>query len=347
MFIHSAIFGRGANVTIIISIKKQGRFFLNLSLKKTVLFYPEKCCTANLNLRMIIFNFSLQIKRFLNDLQNQQKTVGFVPTMGTLHKGHISLIDKAKADCDIVISSIFVNPTQFNDLSDLNNYPRNLEADCKMLEAAGCDIVFAPEVGEIYTLEALELKKQNVEDKSWTNGKVVNFGLLEKVMEGVHRPGHFNGVAQVVSKLFRIVKPDKAYFGQKDWQQLMIIKSMVKQLALPIEIISCPIVREANGLAMSSRNERLSPEQRSIASLISKTLFKVKELQNSKTITELKVFVEQQINAEPSFTLEYFEIADAETLQAIKDFNQAQKPIACIAVKIGGVRLIDNIVLYE
>ena len=294
---------------------------------------------------MIILNSIPQIKNHLNNLIKQQKTVGFVPTMGALHKGHISLINKAKADCDMVVSSIFINPTQFNDLSDLNNYPRTFEADCQMLESAGCDIVFAPEVTEMYSKEELELKKQNIEDKSWTKGKIVDFGLLEKVMEGAHRQSHFNGVAQVVSKLFRIVEPDKAYFGQKDFQQLSIIRSMVKQLNMPIEIIACPIIREENGLAMSSRNERLSPEQRNIASLISKTLFKIKELQTSKTIAELKAFVEQQINAEPQFKLEYFEIADAETLQPVKDFNQVSELIACIALKLGKVRLIDNIIL--
>lgn len=265
--------------------------------------------------------------------------------MGALHKGHISLIDKAKADCDVVVASIFVNPTQFNDLSDLKNYPRTFEADCQMLESAGCDVLFAPEVAEMYSQEELERKRQRIEDKEWTKGKTVDFGLLEKVMEGAHRPGHFNGVAQVVSKLFRIVEPDKAYFGQKDFQQLAIIKSMVKQLAMPIEIIACPIMRETNGLAMSSRNERLSPEQRKIASLVSKTLFEIKELKTSRTVDELKNIAIQHIGTEPQFELEYFEIADTTTLQPIHSFNPNQHPAAFIAVKLGPVRLIDNIVL--
>lgn len=292
---------------------------------------------------MIILKSALETKNYLNNLQNQQKTVGFVPTMGALHLGHISLIEKAKEDCDVVVSSIFVNPTQFNDLSDLQNYPRTFELDCQMLETAGCDIVFAPETSEMYTPEELELKKQNIENKSWMQGKIVDFGLLEKVMEGAHRPGHFNGVTQVVSKLFRIITPYKAYFGQKDFQQLAIIQSMVKQLDLPITIVPCPILRETNGLAMSSRNERLSIEQRKVASLISKTLFKVKNLQKSQTVPELKTFAIQQINSEPQFALEYFEIADAITLQPVNDFDKDRKYVACIALKLGSVRLIDNV----
>ena len=292
---------------------------------------------------MIILNSISQTKIYLNNLRGQHKLIGFVPTMGALHNGHISLIERAKSECNIVVSSIFVNPTQFNDLSDLNNYPRTFEADCQMLESAGCDIVFAPEVSEMYSQEELELKKKHIEDQSWKRDKIVEFGLLEKVMEGAHRPGHFNGVAQVVSKLFRIIKPDKAYFGQKDFQQLAIIRSMVKQLAMQIEIIACPIMREPNGLAMSSRNERLSPEQRKTASLISKTLFKIKELGFSKTVAELIAYATEQIKSEPQFELEYFEIADAETLQPINIFYPAQKCVACIAVKLGKVRLIDNV----
>lgn len=292
---------------------------------------------------MIILRSTLETKKLLDSLRDQGKKIGFVPTMGALHKGHISLIDKAKGDCDVVVASIFVNPTQFNDISDLNNYPRTFEADCQMLESAGCDILFAPEVAEMYTPEELERKRQHIEDKEWTKGKTVNFGLLEKVMEGARRPGHFNGVAQVVSKLFRIVEPNKAYFGQKDFQQLAIIKSMVKQLQIPIEIIACPIMREPNGLAMSSRNERLNPDQRKVASLISKILFEVKKMQTSKTVDELKVFVTQQIKTEPQFDLEYFEIADTDTLQPINNFNSSKKSTAFIAVKIGSIRLIDNI----
>ena len=295
---------------------------------------------------MIIFNSKLRLKTYLDNARSQQNIVGFIPTMGALHQGHISLINRAKAQCDIVVCSIFVNPTQFNDLNDLKNYPRTLEADCQMLEVAGCDAVFIPEVAEMYTSHELELKKQGVEDKSWTEGKTVDFGIIGSVMEGAHRPGHFNGVAQVVSKLFRIVEPDKAYFGQKDFQQLAIIRSMVKQLGMPVEIISCPILREQNGLAMSSRNERLTPLERERAAIISKTLFDVKGLQNEKSIPELKAFAEAQLKTEPLIETEYFEISDAETLAPITDYSQAKSAVACVAIKLGKVRLIDNILLY-
>ncbi len=296
---------------------------------------------------MIIFNTIQQLKSYLHKVRSSGTfKVGFVPTMGALHQGHISLIHTAKVQCDLVVCSIFVNPTQFNDLSDLINYPRTFDADCKLLEANGCDVVFMPEVSELYTLKELELKKRQIEDKSWTNEKEVDFGVLAKVMEGAHRPGHFNGVAQVVSKLFRIVEPNKAYFGQKDFQQLAIIRSMVKQLAMSVEIIACPIVREMNGLAMSSRNERLTTDERNRASIISRTLSKVKELFSEKTVAEIKAFAVAQIETEPQVQLEYFEISDAVTLQPITDYKQALGAVACVALKLGKVRLIDNIVLY-
>jgi pantoate--beta-alanine ligase len=286
-----------------------------------------------------------ELENHLSGILSHNKTIGFVPTMGALHEGHISLINKAKEDCDIVVCSIFVNPTQFNDLTDLEKYPRTLEADLKLLEKANCDIVFTPAIQEIYSEKELELRRQKIEDKSWTEGKNIDFGLLEKVMEGSHRPGHFNGVAQVVSKLFRIVKPHKAYFGQKDFQQLAIIKSMVKQLGIPVEIIACPIIREPNGLAMSSRNERLTKEERALASVISKTLFKIKELYTTLTITELKTFAEKEIQSTPPLQLEYIEFANTETLAPI-DFKENKSATVCIAVKVGEVRLIDNVVLY-
>lgn len=295
---------------------------------------------------MHIFNSIQELQNHLNSIRNQKKTIGFVPTMGALHMGHISLVDKAKADCDVVVCSIFVNPTQFNDLSDLDKYPRTLESDCQLLERAKCDIVFAPEVKEMYSEAELELKRQKVEDKSWTKGKSVDFGDLETVMEGAHRPGHFNGVAQVVSKLFRIVEPNKAYFGQKDFQQLAIIRSMTKQLEMPIEIIACDILREPNGLAMSSRNERLTKEERELAAVISKALFSIKEHYKSKSIQELKTLAEEQIQTVPSITMEYIEISDSDSLQPISDFKQSKSAVVCIAVKLGAVRLIDNVVLY-
>ncbi len=295
---------------------------------------------------MIIFNTIEELQNHLNSIRNQKKSIGFVPTMGALHKGHISLVDKAKADCDVVVCSIFVNPTQFNDLSDLDKYPRTLEADYQLLEKANCDIVFAPEVTEMYTETELELKRQKIEDKSWTQGHPVDFGDLEKVMEGAHRPGHFNGVAQVVSKLFRIVEPNKAYFGQKDFQQLAIIRSMTKQLQMPIEIIACDIMREPNGLAMSSRNERLTKQERELAGIISKTLFTIKEQYKSKSVSELKALAEEQIRTVPAISMEYIEISDSNSLQPISDFKQSKSAVVCIAVKLGAVRLIDNVVLF-
>lgn len=295
---------------------------------------------------MIIFNSKLRLKTYLDNARNNKQSVGFVPTMGALHQGHISLINSAKAQCNIVVCSIFVNPTQFNDPNDLISYPRTIEADCRMLEKAGCDAVFIPEVTEMYTPQELELKKQGIEDKSWALGKSVDFGSLGSVMEGEQRPGHFNGVAQVVSKLFKIVEPDKAYFGQKDFQQLAIIRSMVKQLGIPVEIISCPILREPNGLAMSSRNERLTETERERASVISKILSEVKALYKQKSISELKSFAIAQLKAEPFIETEYFEISNAETLQPITDYSQAKSAVACVALKLGKVRLIDNILLY-
>ncbi|MGQ0827253.1 MAG: pantoate--beta-alanine ligase [Bacteroidota bacterium] len=294
---------------------------------------------------MIIFNSIPELKKHLDSIRNQQKIIGFVPTMGALHKGHISLINAAKTQSDVIIASIFVNPTQFNDINDLKSYPKNLDSDIQLLKKAGCDVLFAPEIREMYTAKELELKKQQIEDRSWTEGKSIDFGLLDKVMEGMHRPGHFNGVAQVVSKLFRIVEPHKAFFGQKDFQQVAIIRSMVTQLGIPVEIITCPIMREADGLAMSSRNIRLNAEERKKAPLISKTLFKIKELANNKSIPELKAYVAAEINLEPGMRLEYFEIVNSETLQSINDFSQAKSIVACIAVTLGTVRLIDNIIL--
>ncbi|MCE3281146.1 MAG: pantoate--beta-alanine ligase [Bacteroidetes bacterium] len=260
-------------------------------------------------------------------------------------EGHIALIKRSKAENDITICSIFVNPTQFNDLKDLEKYPRTLRQDAELLEEAECDIIFAPEIGEMYSEKELELKRQKIEDKSWTMGKPVDFGQLDKVMEGAHRPGHFNGVAQVVSKLFMIVEPHRAYFGQKDFQQLAIIRSMTKQLDLPVEIIGCPIIREKDGLAMSSRNVRLTESERKIAPLIYKTLSLIKEMSIKKSVSELKAFAENEIASESLMQLEYFEIVDSETLQPISKLDDAKSAAACIALKLGEIRLIDNVLL--
>jgi pantoate--beta-alanine ligase len=296
---------------------------------------------------MFIFNLLQELQNQLNIAQKDGKTIGFVPTMGALHQGHLELVKRSKKENDITVCSIFVNPTQFNDLSDLEKYPRTLENDSRLLKSVNCDIIFAPEITEIYTPQELELKKNKIEDKSWTEGRSVDFGILDKVMEGAHRPGHFNGVAQVVSKLFRIVDPNKAYFGQKDFQQLAIIRSMTKQLGSNIEIIGCPIIREDDGLAMSSRNMRLTEKERKVAPLISQTLFKVKEMRHNHTIAQLKAFAEDTIKSEPLMQLEYFEISNAETLEPITQCEQAKSAVACIALKLGDVRLIDNVILYE
>ena len=255
--------------------------------------------------------------------------VGFVPTMGALHHGHLSLVNKAFDENSVVIVSIFVNPTQFNDPNDLKHYPRNLKSDLALLEPTGCHLVFAPEPEEIYPEP---------------DTRKFNFGYLERVMEGKHRPGHFNGVAQVVSKFFGIVKPDKAYFGWKDFQQLAIIKNMVKQLSLPVEIIPCPIVREESGLAMSSRNELLSAEKRNNAALIYRTLTEAKKLKNQKSVNEIKNWVMEQINQNPWLTVEYFEIVDDENLRPVEKWDEDKTKVGCIAVYCGKVRLIDNIV---
>lgn len=256
-------------------------------------------------------------------------SIGFVPTMGALHNGHLSLVKQAVADTDVVVTSIFVNPTQFNDPKDLERYPRNLDADLQLLGKTGCHIVFAPGIKDIYP----EPDKRKF-----------NFGLLETVMEGKHRPGHFNGVAQVVSKLFEIVNPNKAYFGLKDFQQLAIIKNMVAQLNLPVEIVPCPIVREESGLAMSSRNELLSADERKNAALISETLFKAKELAAGKSVNELKNWIFETINKNKYLTVEYVDIVDENQLQPIMDWDEKVATVCCAAVFCGKVRLIDNIV---
>ncbi len=258
------------------------------------------------------------------------KKIGFVPTMGALHKGHVSLIGIAKAENDVVVCSIFVNPTQFNDPKDLEKYPRPLEEDERMLQEAKCDVLFIPAVVEMYPNNDYSLLKED-------------FGMLDKVMEGKSRPGHFAGMITIVSKLFDAVKPNNTYFGSKDFQQLTIVKHYIKKHKLPITIRPCPIIREADGLAMSSRNRLLSAEERKHAILISQTLFKVKEQWGKKTVAELKDFVNSEFNRDGFLKLDYFEIADAETLEPVNEVKQ--NVVACIACYDGKIRLIDNIML--
>ena len=256
------------------------------------------------------------------------KKIGLVPTMGALHEGHASLVRRAVKENDIVVVSDFVNPTQFNDKNDLLKYPRTLEADCELLEKEGAAYVFAPSVEEVYPEP---------------DTRQFSYAPLDTVMEGKYRPGHFNGVCQIVSKLFMMVEPDKAYFGEKDFQQLAIIREMVKQMNFPLEIVGCPIVRESDGLALSSRNARLSEEQRKQALGISQTLFKSQEYAASHTLEETQKFVEDGIAAAEGLELEYFEIVDGMTLQKVASWEDTDYVVGCITVFCGEVRLIDNI----
>ena len=273
-----------------------------------------------------------ELRQELDIQRKAGKKIGFVPTMGALHEGHASLVRYAVAENEIVVVSVFVNPTQFNDKNDLLKYPRTLEADCELLEKEGADYVFAPSVEEIYPEP---------------DTRQFSYAPLDTVMEGKFRPGHFNGVCQVVSKLFMMVEPDKAYFGEKDFQQLAIIREMVKQMNFPLQIVGCPIVREEDGLALSSRNTRLSAQEREFALNISKTLFRSKEFAASHSVEETQQFVEESIASSEGLQLEYFEIVDGLTLQRIENWEDTDYVVGCITVFCGEVRLIDNIKYKE
>lgn len=261
--------------------------------------------------------------------KNEGKTIGFVPTMGALHEGHISLVKKCCEQNAVCVVSIFVNPTQFNNQADLEKYPRTIEQDTNILEQAGAGIVFVPSVKEIYPEP---------------DTRQFDFGQLDKVMEGKFRPGHFNGVAQVVSRLFDIVKPDKVYFGEKDFQQLAIIREMVRQCNIPVEIVPMPIKREKSGLALSSRNQRLSEGQKKDAANVYRILSESKKFYMQNTVEEIRFKVVEDINKIDSLEVEYFEIVDGNTLQQIKDWKDSDYAVGCITVFCGDVRLIDNIV---
>jgi pantoate--beta-alanine ligase len=268
------------------------------------------------------------VKNILESERMKGKTIGFVPTMGALHEGHTSLVRKCKDENDVCVASIFVNPTQFNDKKDLEKYPRTLEKDCEMLEKEGCDIVFAPSEREMYPKP---------------DTRVFHLGRVAEVMEGAFRPGHFNGVAQIVSKLFEVVNPDNAYFGEKDFQQIAVIREMVRQLDYKVNIVACPIVREADGLALSSRNTRLTPEQRQIAPNIARTLKKSCNFAPAKTVDEVKKWVCDTLNSMPPLRVEYYEIVDGITLESVDNWKDSDAPVGCITVFCGEVRLIDNI----
>ena len=281
---------------------------------------------------MKVIRTIVELRDVLDAYRKNGKKIGLVPTMGALHAGHASLVERSVAQNDVTVVSIFVNPTQFNDKNDLMNYPRNLDADCALLEGVGAQIAFAPEVAEMYPEP---------------DTRVFSFAPLDEVMEGPFRPGHFNGVAQIVSKLFYAVEPHRAYFGEKDFQQLAIIREMVRQLGLSLEIIGCPIVREADGLAMSSRNMLLTPEERTRALKISRTLFASLEYAKENTLQQTKAFVEEAINATEDFKLEYYQIVDGRTLQPVEQWDDSDYIVGCIALFCGKIRLIDNIKYKE
>ncbi|NOY51875.1 MAG: pantoate--beta-alanine ligase [Chlorobi bacterium] len=269
---------------------------------------------------------------FIKQLKEEGKTIGFVPTMGALHQGHLALMRRAKAENDVLVVSIFVNPIQFNSKSDLDKYPRVMDDDIKLLEQIRCDVLFSPSVSEMYP-EPIT--------------KEYDFGILGRVMEGANRPGHFNGVAIVVKRLFDICIPDKAYFGEKDFQQLAIINKLVKIENMEVEIVSCPIVRENDGLAMSSRNMRLNEKQRKLAPFIFETLKSAKEIAAGKNVYDIKQWVEKQFINKKEFELEYFEISEPVELQPINNWSDAKTAMGFIVVNMGSVRLIDNIRIFN
>ena len=270
-----------------------------------------------------------ELEAEIRTLSSSGKTIGFVPTMGALHEGHKALVQRCVAENDICVVSIFVNPTQFNNTTDLEKYPRNLNQDAELLESVGCSIIFAPDPKEIY--------QQNELDAPFD----FDFGGLDTVMEGKFRPGHFNGVVQIVSKLFQLIQPDKAYFGEKDFQQLAIIHRMVQKLKFKVEIVDCPIVREPSGLAMSSRNERLSAVERKKAVEISKVLSESRNFAALLSPIDLTQWVVDLINLVPGLEVEYYEIVNSSTLQPV--YSWSEPSVGCIAVYCGEVRLIDNI----
>lgn len=254
--------------------------------------------------------------------------VGFVPTMGALHAGHRSLVERARKECQTVVVSVFVNPTQFNDKTDLRNYPRTPEEDLALLTEAGADIVFMPSVEEIYPEP---------------DTRQFDFGEIDKVMEGATRPGHFNGVAQVVSRLFDIVQPAKAYFGEKDFQQIAVIKAMNSQLGIEVEIVECPIIRDCDGLALSSRNTLLDEAHRKAAPQIYATIKQAAERSKTMTPAELKEWVVAEIERGGLMKVIYFQAVDALSLQEVKAWSESERIQGCIAVQAGAIRLIDNV----
>lgn len=283
---------------------------------------------------MQVFHKIVELQNELFLARKEGKEVGLVPTMGALHEGHASLVRRSVAENGVTVVSVFVNPTQFNDKNDLKNYPRDLEADCRLLETCGADYVFAPSVEEMYPQP---------------DNRHFEFPPISTVMEGAHRPGHFNGVCQVVSRLFYIVRPTRAYFGEKDWQQIAVVKAMVRRLGLRVAIVECPIVREENGLARSSRNSLLSESEKAIAPNIYKALRESVDYAKTHTVGETHDYVVERINAVDGLDVEYFSIVDGNTLQDVAAWDASPYVVGCITVYCGStpIRLIDHIKYKE
>ncbi len=279
---------------------------------------------------MKVFEKIVELQNALFDARKEGKTIGLVPTMGALHEGHASLVRRSVSENDLTVVSVFLNPTQFNDQGDLQRYPRTLEADCALLESVGADYVLAPSVEEMYPVP---------------DTRHFEFPPVSTVMEGAKRPGHFNGVCQVVSRLFYIVRPDRAYFGEKDWQQIAVVKQLVKYIGMNIQIVECEIVRDADGLAKSSRNTLLAPDERAIAPVIYKTLKESLDFAKSHTVGETHDYVVDKINAVDGMEVEYFEIVDGDTLLPVSNWEDAGYVVGCITVYCGKtpIRLIDHI----
>ncbi|GAB2860040.1 4-phosphopantoate--beta-alanine ligase [Hymenobacter ruber] len=280
---------------------------------------------------MQILTTAAGLQAYTEQARQAGKRVGLVPTMGALHAGHIQLVQAARVECNEVIATIFVNPTQFNNADDFRLYPRVPEADAALLEPAGCTALFVPSVEEMYPRPTV-LR--------------FDFGALEQVMEGAHRPGHFNGVATVVSKLFHLARPHRAYFGQKDWQQVAVVKQLVADLSFDLEIVACPTIREADGLAMSSRNRRLDAAARAVAPLLYQVLSAAAaQVRQGVRPAQVQAEALATLAQEPSITPEYVEIADAQTLQPLAEYVPGRAVVLCLAAHLGGVRLIDNVVV--
>jgi pantoate--beta-alanine ligase len=281
---------------------------------------------------MVILKTIAEATAWCESVRQERKSTGFVPTMGALHPGHISLIRKANLENDLVACSIFVNPIQFNNHEDLEKYPRTLDEDIWRLEEVACDVLFAPTVSEMYP------GKDIINDK-------YNFGHLDKVLEGTHRPGHFNGVAVVVRKLFEIIQPDRAYFGMKDYQQLKVIEALVKYHEIPVEIVACPTLREKDGLAMSSRNVRLTHHERSIAPVIHRVLTEIKEKAEHLTPKGAQIWGVNQLNKYAEIQVEYLQIVGADDLLPIENWEDKTNVVIVVAAYLGKVRLIDNMII--